>query len=342
MVPVVALFPSLARLYRSTTTPSAPSKRTAARHSPRPQDVSLRTAGRTPLLAPEAVSPEPDQSLLAAPQAAALTPGRLLRAGLVRFHQKARAFTQELSQSGPEEVLYQGVMETLGYSGNREAMRSLAMGLPLALLRRALLPVPSEQRRTALEALLVGAAGLLPQSPDLDATALAGIWRASGLEAVVPQAAWSLAGLRPSNHPRRRLLGMAGLLHRFWETGLLEGLLPLVKLQGPPALERALAVDCPDQAQGATALIGAGRAREAAVNVVLPFFYAYGGRTGGSALARAALALYRAFPAPEENSQVREARRVLGVAWPVPTACGQQGLLGLYRRLLSVAPSGAR
>ena len=57
------------------------------------------------------------------------------------------------------EALYAGLMEGLGYSRNRGAMLQLARRLPLGRMRKI---VGRSADQPALEALLLGAAGLLP------------------------------------------------------------------------------------------------------------------------------------------------------------------------------------
>ena len=63
------------------------------------------------------------------------------RAGDARFNAKAASFRARLRQGGGEsgwaaQLLYQAVMEALGYSRNREPFLALAEGLPLARLER--------------------------------------------------------------------------------------------------------------------------------------------------------------------------------------------------------------
>ena len=79
------------------------------------------------------------------------------------------------------------------------------------------------------------------------------------------------------------------------------------------------------------ASIGRDRARELAVNVVLPFLHALPG--GG---ADGYLDLYRRFGKPQENELTREmARLLLDPAWGqlVTSARRQQGLIHLHRVL---------
>jgi hypothetical protein len=70
---------------------------------------------------------------------------------------------RELAVKGAwDQLLYEGIMECLGYSKNRRPMLRLARGMRLEVLRRAGL-----DNRHAMESMLLGAAGLLPSSRGL-------------------------------------------------------------------------------------------------------------------------------------------------------------------------------
>ena len=90
------------------------------------------------------------------------------RAGDERFLARSRGFRLEIADADPEEVLYRGLMETLGYASNRSPFRELAKRVPFGLLT-CLRDEPPQTRMLALKALLLGAAGLLSaiDSPEL-------------------------------------------------------------------------------------------------------------------------------------------------------------------------------
>ena len=81
-------------------------------------------------------------------------------------------------------------------------------------------------------------------------------------------------------------------------------------------------------------LVGAGRAGEVVVNVLLPFAYALGQAASEPAVSERALAVYRRYPSGPPNRVVREmAVQVGGTDGPklAKGACRQQGLIHLYR-----------
>ncbi len=273
-------------------------------------------------------------------------------AGERRFLGMTCAFTEVLRQGDAEQELYAGVMEALGYSQNILPMGMLARGLPLRRLQDVAGP---DGDAAAVEAVLLGAAGLLERQlsldPDLNAgrsrtPEMADVWRSSGAPAVVPVGMWSNAGLRPQNRPARRLRGAAALVARYRRTGLLEGIGDALQ-KGVTELERALVVEdwgpeSPNAVGEQTesrppALIGKSRAREIIVNVVLPLFFARGRLLGDAALASHCREMYDDMPPGQENEVTREMKSLLGTSGKgrvtVRSARRQQGLIHLYRVL---------
>jgi hypothetical protein len=85
---------------------------------------------------------------------------------------------------------------------------------------------------------------------------------------------------------------------------------------------------------GGAALVGASRAGDMVVNVLLPLLVAYGERNGRGDLAEAALRVYASYPKLADNRITRAmAEEALGPrkAGSVSTARRQQGLIHLYR-----------
>lgn len=246
----------------------------------------------------------------------------LVRSGLARFRERVEAAVRRAAEAGPEQALHEAMFDALGYAENRAPFLRLARDAPAAELRRAALAAPEAERAAALERSLLGAARLDAHRapPLLDAE---GAGRAmSGEEGALAEGGseirWRTAGVRPANHPRRRIAGAAALLARVSEEGHLAAC-ERAFADGPAALEELFAVAGADGA-----LIGAGRAREVAVNAALPALAAAGSGD--------AEGVYLRFPAPPENALTKEARRLAGAARMRLTACEQIGLIRLYRR----------
>lgn len=137
----------------------------------------------------------------------------LEEAARYRLARKA-SHLQRLEEShGFEEALWQSLARALGYGPNKLAMTLLGQRVP----RRDLRDLRTNTQR---EALLFGMAGFL--APDLHEKALpdsrrylTSLWREwwklrDGREPERSrQLPWALGGLRPSNHPHRRLGALA-------------------------------------------------------------------------------------------------------------------------------------
>ncbi|MGQ9573457.1 MAG: DUF2851 family protein [Dehalococcoidia bacterium] len=232
-------------------------------------------------------------------------------AGDVRFGEKAASFGHALAKEDGEDVLYRGILEALGYSQNREAFRLLASALPWQMLCLWLRARPPWERVRAAEALLLGRAGFL-----------GGGAKNQGLEG--SPSSWSVVGIRPGNHPARRLAGAARLLVRYLDEGLLGGLVKAVA-KAVEEEHRTLSAAL----QVGHGLIGAGRADEIAVNVVLPFTAAWAQCGQDKPLAEAALSLYQRYPKLPPYGILRRLTAAVGREL-ITGARRQQGMLYLF------------
>ena len=276
-------------------------------------------------------------------------------AGEQRFEEKAAALESNIAVKGAEQALYEGLMEALGYSKNKGPFVELSQIMPLAILEGLVAGKPPQRRVLTLQAVLFGSAGLLPSQRGIahvsepDVHALEEIWASAGPGRHMPEGSWQLFRVRPQNMPTRRIAAASHLLERYAGAGVIEGLAaPL--MQGPPRLaarevRRALTV----KAQGFWAdnadfgapcrrdptLVGDGRAGEMAVNVVLPFFRAYGCYMGIERLARRALEVHMAFPKLPENhiTLQMKAQLFLDGSRLVNSAMRQQGLIHVYKSM---------
>ena len=246
----------------------------------------------------------------------------LERAGTARFLGKSRSFHRQMKNQLAQEVLYQALMEALGYSQNRHGFLELARQAPYGVVSRLVQASPPNLSISILEQHLLGVAGfanLLPNS----------------LFSGVPMApaSWRLFRVRPSNHPRQRIRGVAGLMARYCRAGLIQGLAELVIQGSKASLEKGLIVE---DASGGPAFIGTSRAADMAVNMVLPFLHGWGLEKSDKPLASAALGLFQCWPPLENNSHITSTEAVLFPSRWLPLACRaceQQGVLHLQRLL---------
>jgi hypothetical protein len=280
-------------------------------------------------------------------------------AGAARFYEKAARFQQELEHIEAGQCLYKGLMAALGYAHNQEPFNELASRVPLkALESLARKENDAGKSRIPLQALLLGTAGLLPsQRPECAYSPLEdynyvdeleSIWEGMRLNDVMDFASWKLFRVRPPNFPARRLAGMCGLLNRYRGKGLLQGMMELVK--NVPAEKGAafLAAGLKFADDGYWAvrydfgkgypglsnwLIGQSRADDMAINVLLPFVYAWDKEHRQADFAEKAFAMYCQYPDVETNTIERHMRAQFALKpGHVNSARRQQGLLHFYKK----------
>jgi hypothetical protein len=241
---------------------------------------------------------------------------------------------------GYDQALFQSLATTLGYKENKLPFALLAQRLPLSALRA---------EPAAATALLLGLAGFL-HAPEFGSDShtlerrgyLRACWdhwwpRRGGLVRLILLAgAWKLFGLRPANHPQRRLAALAQLAVRWREVRELispggerfaKDVLAFLTGLSDPFWDYHYTLTS-DRAVRPVALIGPARATEMLANVFFPLSIA--GDPGK-------WAQYEKLPAALSNRRVETAAtRLFGAApgaardkW-LKSAVHQQGLLQIY------------
>jgi hypothetical protein len=274
--------------------------------------------------------------------------GRLLDiAGETRLRRRAESLRDAVRERGTAQVVWEETLAALGYRANQPPFRRLARLLPLARLREL-----SRGDPTAAYAILMGLAGLLPDpsrpgpwDPETRAflrTCWDAWWpvAADFLPDVLPSSAWRFAGLRPANHPARRLMAAAVLFAP--PDSLPERVERLAARPAPPSVRECLALfDLPDAPywprrlsfrtpplDAPVALVGETRARAILVNLLFPLFAVLAPSPGA----------WRPFlaqlPPEETNRTIRlAAARLLGPDHSprlYRTALRRQGLIHLH------------
>ena len=277
------------------------------------------------------------------------------QAAQVRLRLRAQEFAVRAREAGWDQSLWEGLVSALGYKHNVWPMRRLA---ELTGQDAEIPAVPTFEDSIAhWEARLLGIAGLLP--PDLprgDARlAVRRLWdlwwreRQSWEDRTLPAFLWKTGGVRPANHPQRRII----LAARWRAVGS-----PAAALEawlGEPGTRTALVsrlrnVLTPPSVPGdywlrhATLrsrasprpmpLLGSSRLAELALNVVLPWLHARAS-AGDNHQAMAEIERrYFLWPPAGDNARLRLARQRLFGGDPGPafhTGACQQGLHQILR-----------
>lgn len=293
---------------------------------------------------------------------------QLLRgAAAVRLQAKAARLEARARQTGWERTLWEELFAALGYKHNAWAMRAVAEALP------ALQATPTEITTKASgdegvaatrevdalawQARMLGVAGLLPaELTRRDAAVdryVREVWdrwwrEREAFQAVqLPAAIWRFHGLRPANHPARRLalaahwLADGRLPERMgaWLNAnvapdeLANSLLEILQVEHDEFWSWHWTLRSPRLAKPQP-LLGAQRATDLAVNVLLPWLWIRAVTGRNERLRAQAEDRYFLWPAAEDNATLKLARqRLLGAAGRklFTHAALQQGLLQIVR-----------
>ncbi len=284
-------------------------------------------------------------------------------AAKIRFENKAAQFRIRAKISGWEQALWENLFRALGYKHNAWPMQNLA--------ETKLRWTHGAHSVIALQTRLLGVSGLLPdeltRSQKSSDTFLRRAWdcwwrdRDEFADCLLPRTVWKFHGLRPANHPQRRLALAAHWLadHHFiskiedWsatklpDRKLLDSLFKLFQVECDEFWSRHWTFQSTRLAKPQP-LLGASRVTDLAVNVVLPWLWTRAREGGNEKLQGEIERRFFTWPAGEDNSVLKLARqRLLGEGRRVggtnsgtttrhpsqflKSAAAQQGLLQIVR-----------
>ncbi|TXG78728.1 MAG: DUF2851 family protein [Thermomicrobiales bacterium] len=260
----------------------------------------------------------------------------LWQLGDERLSDRVTRLSARFERETPADVLFEQVMDGLGYSANRAPMRRLAERMPVALIDALLAVVAPEERYSLGLGLLLGAGGFLPLSPaeaDIahlspdELTGVAGYWRSHGAawhqDRLAPTS-WERVRVRPANHPLVRLGMAAALLTSSFE-GLTAAIVHTVRTESDPV---QLLID--RSRCGGRAGMGEGRAVAIVASGVLPFLLALADANNDPELSEAASRQWEVLDAGEPNQITRRALRQVAGSTRIGRV-GERGMQGLIQ-----------
>ena len=285
--------------------------------------------------------------------------------GQERLLEKADVMRNLLVRVDFEQLLYEGIMEALGYTKNRKSFRELAQRVPLS----ELLGKPDE----SIQAILFGVSGLLPSQSQQETEwnegdrkfieRLQSIWESAEQyknPTRMTTEQWHFAKIRPSNYPSRRIPAIAQIISRCQDT-LMMDFLPLIE-EAATDNRKALAgirrrlqerlTPAPfgywkDHShfgkgipQRGAALIGTTRALDIIVNILLPITLVWAEHVQSPKLTEAVQRLYDSCPKLQENRITQQIEtQIFSQEQPIklisPSAKKQQGAIYLHRNFCS-------
>lgn len=275
--------------------------------------------------------------------------GLLNEAAQVRLQSKAAQIRSRARQAGWEQALWEGLFRALGYKHNVWPLQSLAE------LRARW--QPGSGTAFHLQARLLGVGGLLPEeltraqkSTDTWLRRAWDVWwreRDGFHDCLLPRTVWKFHGLRPANHPQRRLALAAHWLTAGDLGGRLEKwcVTTVPDAQLVPSLRELLAVKDDEfwswhwtlrspRLKTPQLLLGEGRVTDLAVNVILPWLWVRAFEGKNDSVRETVERRYFNWPAAEDNAMLKLARqRLLGVNRTklLRRAAAQQGLMQIVR-----------
>ncbi len=276
--------------------------------------------------------------------------------GLLRHADRSDAMEGDITALGEDHALYRAIMRGLGFRANTQPFTDLAACAPVSLLEQVA-GRSDGMRALRLEAVLLGAAGLLPSQRGEASRAryvaeLETHWRAFGRIACLRFDAWSRRSVRPANWPTRRVAAAArlfvavrGEVQTFTESVLATVLRAADTRDLEELVDRFRVTVAPDDfwarhydfgratARPAPNLIGRPRGLELLVNAVLPFAAAVARRRGHAELAQASADILVGLGVGGWNQHTRYMAEILAVdRRGLGVAAAQQGMLRLYHR----------
>jgi hypothetical protein len=267
-----------------------------------------------------------------------------------------------------EQLLYEELMDCLGYSNNRTPMKSLAEHLPLRQIDRLLLSVDHSNGGTVqpspvhIEAVLFKASGLLPpveETADIDSKvyihALNAAWKELqpfSPASVLHHTEWNFSPTRPGNFPTIRLAAASVLAYSILRQSLFRSIIIVLEgryssIQSKKEQLRAL-LDAGDhpfwnfhyafmEASGKKhSVLGSARVNDIIVNAIIPFASLYASVFRNDILLDHCLNITAELPLLDDNSVLRKMRsQLIKAKIPLSYAYQQQGLIQLYKRYCS-------
>lgn len=280
--------------------------------------------------------------------------------GRERFLEKTESMRLLRTRLDFEQLLYEGIMEALGYERNSKVMRELAQHVPFADL--------DQKSELEIQATLFGVAGLLPSqrekplppqaTDDPGIVALEEQWRTSAYAELPPrmtEARWSFTE-RPLNHPVRRIAAMSQLIHRC-QGSLMMYFLPICEKVVTADTKRALQTiqtelrvhlmleptgywdqysNFGSKSTRKISLIGKDRAMDIIINKILPVAYIWAVEADSQQLQEAVLRLYSIGSKSTGNKIIDAVNKQIFTETQQmrhlkPTAKIEQGFIRLYK-----------
>lgn len=271
-----------------------------------------------------------------------------------------RTYTQD-DFSDPEiwqQLVYESVFEALGYSKNKEIMKCLAKSANINFLKSL---NTKENLLSKIEAALFNISGLIPDSnklPDEETTSyvksLSEVWNSiknNYDNHFYNSTQWHFLKLRPQNFPTVRIAGGARIVSKIINDNLIGTAIEKIeRISNIPKITNSLrslfiikgenfwrdhyVFDQPTKVH-IKYFIGASRADEILVNIILPILSIYFEIFNRKELSNRVIKIYLNFYQKSENNLVNEVASTLSLNDAWKRSVLYQGMIELFRNFCS-------
>jgi hypothetical protein len=265
---------------------------------------------------------------------------KILDFGRKRFEKKVKRFTAEHYFADFDQLIYQGLFESLGYSKNKFQMMQVALKYPFQELKRF---KDNGMSFDDMVAILLISSGLSEKLPTTFPTELKTKWleiyRKQQFNREVIDLNWQLFRLRPPNHPAVRLVQISKVLYDSLCTSLFNRIIRLFSFSADNYSLSLFRKNLYDFFQTAPIILpekfklGKSRIDIILINIILPLTVIYAREKNYNELENTALQIYESFPGLNDNFitnyiskyMTNEQKTLMS-----RKAVFQQGLLNLY------------
>ncbi len=252
-----------------------------------------------------------------------------------------------------QQLFYELLFESLGYSQNKEIMKKLARAINLNFIVTNI----RKNNLNALEALFFNVAGMMPEVKNLPKSEisehtlqLAKEWEKTGRlydGKIFNETDWHFFRIRPQNFPTIRIIGGLTYVYQILYNNFIEDIVKkLEEIRKIPILINSLRsmfivksygywqqhyiFDQPAK-QKIKYFIGYSRADEIVINVLLPFFMVYFEIFSKEEMSKKILKIYNQYEQRNDNKITREVAESLKLTNYLKFTVYSQGMIELYR-----------
>lgn len=267
---------------------------------------------------------------------------RLSLFGKLRFRAKVRRFNAILGLSDFDQLLYEGMMEALGYDKNKLNFFSLASSLPLQEIKAW---KAEGLQLDELIAIFLCSSGLLQKSPkalpEEQRTYFLSCYESQRFYAKPIQLDWQLFRVRPGAHPIYRLISFLSVLYKLVEPGLMHSLMEILECSDEKGrVQRLQSLFVKSAAPGFDYVPKPGKdiLNALLLNIYLPILYLWYEKHAQTEAKQKLMEEYLSFPPLQENHVLRSMQKHVNpsqIRLVSSRAVYQQGLQELYNRYCS-------